>query len=128
MNARSGIEMRVGKGDRRDNKGTRTTSPQSVSMSSSGMMEPTIISSLNSNSRPYCPDPAYHLGAMTLRLHDLNQDVGKVGSQVRSIRKFGRKPSKGRACRGRGNLRRRHSPEKAETMVSSSRNKPMMEE
>jgi hypothetical protein len=128
MIARSGMEERAGKGDIHDNKGTRMTSPQSTSTSSSGMMELAIIWPLKSSNRPYCLDPTYHLGVVTLRLHALNQDARKVGAHVRIIRKSGRKPSKGRACRGRGNLRSSSSPKKAETMASSSGNNPTMEE
>jgi hypothetical protein len=113
MIARSGTEGRAGKGDRCDSKGARMTSPQSASTSSSGLMEPAIIWPLKFDICPYCPDPAYRLGDVTMRMHALNQVAGKVGTQVRSIRKSGRKPSKGRAHRGRGNLRSSSSPAKA---------------
>jgi len=92
------------------------------------MMEPTIIWPLKFNFFPYCPDPAYHLGAVTMRMHALNQATRKVGTQVRSIHNFGRKLSNSRAHRGKGNLRSSSSPTKVETMVSISGNKPTMEE
>jgi exonuclease VII small subunit len=121
------MEERVGIRDKSDSTGARMTSPQSVGTSFrwEGIRHHLVV-----ERRQFTHTVQIQRFVWGSETEDalFKSNHGEGKKQVRSIRHFERKPSKGTTRRGREIQRSSSSPTKADPMASSSGNKPTMEE